>query len=50
MGYVWYWQLTALGAPCAMVAPTLVQLNFGEPMKADRRDALKLGRSYRSGI
>src|SRR5712664_4456147 len=48
-GYVLYWQLTALGAPCEVVAPTLVPVKSGERVKTDRRDALKLARSYRSG-
>jgi transposase len=48
-GYVVYWQLTALGAPCEVVAPTLVPVKSGERVKTDRRDALKLARSYRSG-
>src|SRR5438477_10940065 len=48
-GYVLYWQLTALGARCEVVAPTLVPVKSGERVKTDRRDALKLARSYRSG-
>src|SRR5207302_10101260 len=48
-GYVLYWQLTALGAPCEVVAPTLVPVKSGARVKTDRRDALKLARSYRSG-
>ena len=48
-GYVVYWQLTALGVRCEVVAPTLVPVKSGERVKTDRRDALKLARSYRSG-
>ena len=48
-GYVVYWQLTALGVPCAVVAPTLVPVKPGDRVKTDRRDALKLARSYRAG-
>src|ERR1700746_396149 len=48
-GYVLYWQLTALGARCEVVAPTLVPVKAGERVKTDRRDARKLARSYRSG-
>jgi transposase len=48
-GYVLYWQLTALGVKCAVVAPTLVPVKAGDRVKTDRRDALKLARSYRSG-
>jgi transposase len=48
-GYVVYWQLTALGVRCAVVAPTLVPVKAGDRVKTDRRDALKLARSYRAG-
>jgi transposase len=48
-GYVVYWQLSALGVPCEVVAPTLVPVKPGDRVKTDRRDALKLARSYRSG-
>jgi transposase len=48
-GYVVYWQLTALGVSCEVVAPTLVPVKAGDRVKTDRRDALKLARSYRAG-
>src|SRR6202165_1658116 len=48
-GYVLYWQLTALGVKCEVVAPPLVPVKAGDRVKTDRRDALKLARSYRSG-
>jgi len=48
-GYVVYWQLTALGAKCEVVAPTLVPVKSGERVKTDRRDALKLARCHRAG-
>jgi transposase len=48
-GYVVYWQLTALGVRCEVVAPTLVPVKSGDRVKTDRRDALKLARSYRAG-
>jgi transposase len=48
-GYVVYWQLTALGVLCEVVAPTLVPVKAGDRVKTDRRDALKLARSYRAG-
>ena len=48
-GYVVYWQLTALGVPCEVVAPTLVPVKPGDRVKTDRCDALKLARSYRAG-
>jgi transposase len=48
-GYVLYWQLTALGAKCEVVAPSLVPSKPGDRVKTDRRDAGKLARSYRAG-
>jgi len=48
-GYVVYWQLTALGVRCEVVAPTLVPVKPGDRVKTERRDALKLARSYRAG-
>jgi transposase len=48
-GYVLYWQLTALGVACQVVAPTLVPVRAGDRVKTDRRDAVKLARSYRAG-
>src|SRR6266513_4664490 len=48
-GYVLYRQLSALGVPCAVIAPTLVPVKAGDRVKTDRRDALKLARSYRAG-
>ncbi len=48
-GYVLYWQLTRLGVPCDVVAPTLVPTKPGDRIKTDRRDAVKLARCYRSG-
>jgi transposase len=48
-GYVVYWQLTALGVACEVVAPTLVPVKAGDRVKTDRRDAIKLARSYRAG-
>jgi transposase len=48
-GYVVYWQLTALGVACEVIAPTLIPERAGDRVKTDRRDAMKLARSYRSG-
>jgi len=48
-GFVLYWQLIQLGVDCAVVAPSLVPQKPGDRVKTDRRDALKLARSYRSG-
>jgi len=44
-----YWQLTALGVACEVVAPTLVPVKAGDRVKTDRRDAEKLARCYRAG-
>jgi transposase len=48
-GYGLYWQLTALGVACEVIAPTLVPVKTGDRVKTDRRDALKLARCYRAG-
>lgn len=48
-GYVLYWQLAALGVACEVIAPTLIPTKAGDRVKTDRRDAVKLARSYRSG-
>jgi len=48
-GFVLYWQLAQFGVDCAVVAPTLVPKKPGDRVKTDRRDALKLARSHRSG-
>src|SRR5471030_2879306 len=47
--YVLYWQLTALGIVCEVVAPTLAPTMAGDRVKTDRRDAEKLARCYRAG-
>ena len=48
-GYVLYWQLTALGIACEVVAPTLAPTKAGGRVKTDRRDAEKLARCCRAG-
>jgi transposase len=48
-GFVLYWQLAQLGVDCAVIAPSLVPIKPGDRVKTDRRDALKLARSHRSG-
>lgn len=48
-GYVLYWQLTALGVKCEVVAPSLVPVKAGDRVKTDRGDATKLARNYRAG-
>lgn len=48
-GYVLYWQLTAMGIQCDVVAPSLVPTKAGDRIKTDRRDAERLARAHRSG-
>src|SRR5947209_7176389 len=48
-GYVLYWQLTQLGAACAVIAPTLIPTKAGDRVKTNRRDAEKLARCHRAG-
>ena len=48
-GYVLYWQLTAMGVACEVIAPSLVPAKAGDRVKTDRRDAEKLARCYRAG-
>jgi transposase len=40
-GYVLYWQLSALGVACEVVAPTLVPVKAGDRVKTDRRSPLR---------
>ena len=35
-GYVLYWQLTALGVRCEVIAPTLVPVKSGDRVKTDQ--------------
>jgi len=48
-GYTLYWQLTKLGAPCVVIAPTLIPKKIGDRVKTDRRDAEHLARNFRAG-
>lgn len=48
-GYPLYWQLTALDVRCDVIAPSLVPMKAGDRVKTDRRDALRLAKSYRAG-
>lgn len=48
-GYVLQRQLTGLGIPCEVIAPSLIPRKPGERVKTDSRDAAKLARLYRSG-
>src|SRR5512147_1744323 len=48
-GYGVYRELTAMGIPCEVIAPTLIPKKAGDRVKTDRRDAEKLARCHRSG-
>lgn len=48
-GYALYWALTKAGISCQVIAPTLVPMKAGDRIKTDRRDALRLAQSFRSG-
>lgn len=48
-GYTTYWQLSALGVPCDVIAPSLIPTKAGDRVKTDRKDAVRLARCYRAG-
>ncbi len=48
-GYALYWQLTALGVACDVIAPSLIPTKAGDRVKTDRKDATKLARCHRAG-
>jgi len=48
-GYPLYWQLTALGVHCDVIAPSLIPTKAGDRVKTDRKDAAHLARCYRAG-
>jgi transposase len=48
-GYELHRQITAMGYPCAVIAPALTPIRPGDRIKTDRRDAEKLAHLYRSG-
>lgn len=47
-GYPLYWQLTALGVHCEVIAPSLVPTKTWDRVKTDRKDAVRLARCYRA--
>jgi transposase len=49
-GYAPYRQLSALGVPCEVIAPSLIPKRPGDHVKTDRRDARELARLYRAGL
>src|SRR3989442_11309016 len=48
-GYVLYWQLTQMRVHCDVVAPTLVPVKPGDPVKTDPRGAGKPAGPDRGG-
>jgi len=48
-GYGLHRQITALGHPCTVVAPSLVPVRAGNRVKTNRRDAVTLARLHRAG-
>lgn len=48
-GYTTYWQLSALGIHCDVIAPSLIPTKAGDRVKTDRKDAVRLARAYRAG-
>jgi transposase len=49
-GYAAYRQLTELGVPCEVIAPSLIPKKPGDHVKTDRRDARQLATLYRAGM
>jgi len=48
-GYGLHRQLTGLGYPCSVVAPSLIPRKPGDRIKTNRRDAVQLARLLRAG-
>ena len=48
-GYETHRQITGLGHPCFIIAPSLTPVRPGDHVKTDSRDADKLARFYRAG-
>ena len=48
-GYVLYWQLSAMGVDCQVIAPSLIPAKCGDRVKTDRRDAEKWAQCHRAG-
>ena len=48
-GYVLFRQIMQLGHECQVIAPSLIPSKPSDHIKTDRRDAVKLARSLRSG-
>lgn len=48
-GYGIYRQLTVMGIPCLVAAPSLIPSRPGDKVKTDKRDALRLAQLLRSG-
>lgn len=48
-GYEVHRQISEMGYPCSVIAPSLTPVRPGDRVKTDRRDAEKLARLYRAG-
>lgn len=48
-GYALYWELTAQGIDCEVIAPSLIPQKASDKVKTDRKDAEKLARLLRAG-
>ncbi|MCL6444145.1 MAG: transposase [Alicyclobacillus sp.] len=48
-GYRLYRLLRAMNLACTVVAPSLIPIRQGEPVKTDRRNALRLAQLFRAG-
>jgi transposase len=49
-GYVLQRQLAQQGVACVVIAPSLIPVKPGQPIKTDRRDARKLAELFRAGL
>lgn len=49
-GYFLQRQLAQEGIPCVVIAPSLIPVKPGQPIKTDRRDARKLAELFRAGL
>jgi transposase len=49
-GYVLQRQLAQEGISCVVIAPSLIPVKPGQPIKTDRRDARKLAELFRAGL
>lgn len=48
-GYGLYRQITSMGYPCTVIAPSLIPKRAGDRVKTNRRDAIELAKLLRAG-